>query len=165
MKKVIQPLAWYLVLASILALASSFALNLVSGTVYAGGFAHDHQHGASAPVALPPEGEKWASDAPLREGMARIRQLIEQQAASSRARDLERALEAEVATLIEHCRLAPQADAALHQLLGELLSGAEALAAGADREQALVRMHGALQRYPQLFADPSWQAPTHSARH
>lgn len=163
MKKVIQPLAWYLVLASVLALASSFALNLVSGTVYAAGFAHDHQHGASAPVALPPEGDRWVSDAPLREGMARIRQLVEQQAALPR--DLERALEAEVATLIERCRLAPQADAALHLLLGELLSGAEALAAGAEREQALARMHGALHRYPQLFADPHWQAPTHSARH
>lgn len=35
MKNLIQPLAWYLLLTSVLALASAFSLSLVSGTVYA----------------------------------------------------------------------------------------------------------------------------------
>lgn len=37
MKKVIQPLAWYLLLASILALASGIALSLVGGSAFAAG--------------------------------------------------------------------------------------------------------------------------------
>lgn len=39
MKKVIQPLAWYLLLTSILALASGFSLSLVTGSAFAAGLA------------------------------------------------------------------------------------------------------------------------------
>ncbi len=35
MKKVIQPLAWYLLLTSMVALASSFALSVVTGNAWA----------------------------------------------------------------------------------------------------------------------------------
>ncbi|MCY1549506.1 hypothetical protein D9M68_856750 [compost metagenome] len=63
MKKVIQPLAWYLVLTSVLALASGFALSVVTGTTLV--------HGASRQDALPPAGEAWTTNAALREGMAR----------------------------------------------------------------------------------------------
>lgn len=47
MKRILQPLAWYLVLISVLGLASGVALSLASATLQA------HQHVASAPLALP----------------------------------------------------------------------------------------------------------------
>jgi hypothetical protein len=51
MKKILQPLAWYLVLTSVLALASGVALSFATDTALAA--SGDHQHGASAHLVMP----------------------------------------------------------------------------------------------------------------
>jgi len=51
MKKILQPLAWYLVLTSVLAMASGVALSFATDTALAA--STDHQHGASAPLLIP----------------------------------------------------------------------------------------------------------------
>jgi len=51
MKKVLQPLAWYLVLTSVLAMASGVALSFATDTALAASV--DHQHGASDPLQIP----------------------------------------------------------------------------------------------------------------
>jgi len=51
MKKILQPLAWYLVLTSVLALASGVALSFATDVALAA--SADHQHGASAHLAVP----------------------------------------------------------------------------------------------------------------
>ena len=58
MKTVIQPLAWGLALASILALASGVALDVVISTAQATPTHHEHANPSATP-------------APLREGMTR----------------------------------------------------------------------------------------------
>lgn len=167
MKKVIQPLAWYLVLASVLAMASGIALSFATGPAMAA--SSQHQHGAGEHLPLPPPGQQWASDAPLREGMAHIRQALVQASHEpiddAQARELAQRIEAEVASMISHCVLPEKADAALHGLFGELLRGTQALAVKDQREQAMAQVVTALNRYPQLFDDPHWHALEMPAQH
>jgi len=165
MKAVIQPLAWGLALASILALASGVALDMVISTVHAAQSHHDHaSHSAVAPVAT---GEQWATDAPLREGMTRLQRTVEaalvgdpaQPIDDAEAIQLQKDIETHVSYLIENCQLPEQADAALHVLLIDLLKGAEALSEPANREQGIQRILASLHQYPELFAAPLWSEP------
>jgi hypothetical protein len=163
MKKVLQPLAWYLVLTSVLAMASGVALSFATDTALAASGAH--QHGASKPLQLPPQGHKWATDQPLRLGMAHIRKAVEQALPTTQAplgdaqaSELAQTIEAEIASMVSHCALPEQADATLHGLFGELLQGSEALRANGHREQAMLQVVTTLNRYPNLFDDPAWQA-------
>ncbi|MDX1368856.1 DnrO protein [Pseudomonas sp.] len=170
MKKVLQPLAWYLVLTTVLALASGVALSFATDVALAA--SGDHQHGANAHLPLPPPGQKWATDQPLREGMAHIRTAVEQALPTTQtpigvtqASELALTIEAEVASMISHCALPEQADATLHGLFGELLQGSEALQANGDPEQAMLRVVTTLNRYPHLFDDPAWQTLAMPTQH
>ena len=161
MKAVIQPLAWGLAMASMLALASGVALDVVVDTAQAT-VTHDG-HGAHA---APPAGgeQQWATDAALREGMTRLRLAAEdalpddpaQPIGERQALALQKEVEDSVSYLIANCELSAQADAALHGLLADLLGGAEALAVPAERADGVQRIHVALERYPNLFAPPHW---------
>jgi hypothetical protein len=61
MKQVLQPLAWYLVLLSVLALASGVALSFATDTALAD---TTHRHGTSERLQLPQQEQKWAVGAP-----------------------------------------------------------------------------------------------------
>ena len=165
MKAVIQPLAWGLALASILALASGVALDVVISTAQATPNHHEHaSHAAAAPAATD---EQWPTDAPLREGMTRLQRSVEaalvgdpaQPLGEAEAIQLQKDVEAHVSYLIENCQLPEQADAALHLLLIDLLQGAEALSKAEDREQGVQRILAGLHQYPELFAAPHWNEP------
>lgn len=171
MKAVIQPLAWGLALASILALASGVALDMVVSTVQAAPSQHHHgaphDHAGHDAAALPASGEQWPTDAPLREGMTRLKHSVDTALAGDPAQpigeaaaiQLQKDVEAHVSYLIEHCQLPEQADAALHVLLIDLLKGAEALSEAEQRDQGVQRILSGLQRYPELFAAPHWSEP------
>ena len=66
MKQYLQPIAWGVTMASVVALASSFALSMAVGTAQAA-TAHDHNHPAPA-AADAIQGERWVTDAALRKG-------------------------------------------------------------------------------------------------
>lgn len=167
--KVLQPLFRSLALALMLALASSFALSFVVGTAWA---AEGHHHHAPAAAGVQAPAGKWATDLPLRSGMARIRRAALQALPGGRpgplsdaqASALSREIRETTAFMIEHCTLPPRADAALHGVLTELLQGAESLPRAAERERAGERILAALARYPELFDDPQWSDPEVSAR-
>lgn len=165
MKQYLQPVAWGVAMASIIALASNFALTMVVSPVQAA-TAHDHGHHAvpaAAASAVP--GERWATDAALREGMTRIHEAVQRsipanpgeplsdEAASTLQRDIEGA----TSYLIANCQLPKAADNALHGLLIDLLKGAEALSEPDQREQGLQRIVETLDRYPQMFVEPVWR--------
>jgi hypothetical protein len=61
--------------------------------------------------------------------------------------------------MIANCKLQPDADAALHGLLAKFLVGANAARTGQGLPAALADMQDALQRYPLLFDDPTWDVP------
>lgn len=163
MKAVIQPLAWGLAMASMLALASGVALDLVVGPTQAAVSQHDH--GEHKPALPATGGQQWATDEALREGMTRLRQALDaalpsdptQAISASQAMQLQADVEENVSFLIANCELPEQADAALHELLADLLRGAKALAEPAERDQSAQRILATLQHYPEVFAAPHWR--------
>ena len=118
---------------------------------------HD-MHEGSAQSTEPAEAPavRWATDAALREGMARIRTTVANldhegnQAASADA------IDAAVRYLFENCRLPAKPDQALHGLLSRLLQSSARLREGVDREEAVHELHAVLLEYPLLFDDASW---------
>lgn len=161
MKHVIQPLAWGIAMASVLAMASSFALNFVVGTANAA--SNEHAHHAQQ-AAAPAASGQWATDEGLREGMTRLRNAVDKALPQDAAKplsaktaiQLQKDVDAAVSYMIANCKLPGEADAALHGLLIDLLKGAEALSEEAEREQGAEQIVATLKRYPEVFAAPHW---------
>ena len=124
-----------------------------------------HDHATHAGGLVLNEGERWATDAALREGMGRVRATfvaalpaykrgeLSREAAMGTAR----AIDDHVAFLVENCKLEPAADAVLHVLLAELLQGTAALRQAAASPEAMPRIHGVLLDYPRYFDHPDWE--------
>ena len=134
-----------------------------------GGFAqHEHEHEeADAGVPVPDHGEKWATDAPLRGGMEQIRSLIAVPQATvaagialspADARQLAEGVRHQVDELIRNCKLEPEADAALHVLIADMLKGAAVLAGGSSSAMGLARIQNAINQYPRYFSHSGWEA-------
>lgn len=124
--------------------------------------AHAHDERGAAPQLRLDHGRKWAGDAPLREGMTRMRALVAPQLAAAHAGTLgaqeyaalASKLDVEVAGIVSNCRLPPQADAVLHAILSELMAGSSAMAGrtpGADRAHGLVQVATAVNTYGRYF--------------
>lgn len=136
---------------------------------------HDghHAHHATADVAdIEADHVRWETDAPLRQGMRRMRDAIDgigdaASAGPDQARVLAAAAEVDQAAafMFANCKLDPKPDAALHGLLARLMAGAQALRQAPDDADALVPMRAALIDYGGLFDDPAFavDAPAHRA--
>jgi hypothetical protein len=133
----------------------------LAGTAYAE--THDHHshdsHEAAAPEATLKlnNGAKWATDQPLRDGMAAIRKLASPapkgapSAADSAA--LAKKVEAQVSNIIGSCHLEPQADAMLHIVLARILDGTKELggATAAERKAGLDKINKAVADFYVYF--------------
>lgn len=122
----------------------------------------EHAH-AAAPAAEVPAGKRWATDAPLRDGMRRVRQAVQAlehaehgHPDAAQSANVAKLIDGAVNDMIANCKLEPDADAALHGLLAKFLVGANAARTGQGIPAALADMQGALQKYPRLFDDPTW---------
>ena len=148
--------------------AALFAVALAA-PVHAQTHAHDH---GTAPAKLQLDhGRKWATDAPLRTGMANLRALVAPQLASARAgklsaeqaRALAPKLEAAVGGIVANCKLAPEADAMLHLVIADIIAGTDVLAGREARHRAsegLVTVAHALDQYGRYFDHPGFK-PLH----
>lgn len=125
---------------------------------------HDHHAAPAIPDAATPAAtphSAWSTDAPLREGMARI----EAARRTARAGDegtttaLAATIDAAIAHMIANCRLEPDADAALHPILGELANAASTLRSRAGDEVALSTIDASLAAYASRFDHPGFLAP------
>ena len=128
--------------------------------------AHDH---GSAPQALTlNQGQKWATDAPLRKGMDGIRGLVGPQLKAAHAGKLSAAqykqlagkIEREVAGIVENCKLEPAADAQLHGLIAQMMQGSEMTKGkqgNAKRADGVVSVAKALNTYGDYFSHPGWK--------
>lgn len=150
-----------LISALVLALAGVGAVALLH--LY-GPAEHGHgQHGM--PELVLNDGKRWATDAPLRQGLERIRDAVAPIVAPSATRPLTNAeatalsvaIKDQVQYLVENCKLEPKADAALHVLLNDFLQGADALAVDPASMPALKRIMRALHLYPQYFDHQGWR--------
>lgn len=134
--------------------------------------AHQHAH-ASAPAGLTLNGgQKWATDAALRKGMANIRQAMdaalhpihEGQLSNAGYATLAGQLNKEVGGIVANCKLDAKADAQLHLVIAELGEGIEAMegkAGKVKRRAGALKVIGALEKYGSHFEHPGWQAIAH----
>jgi len=128
---------------------------------------HDHHHAheaAGMPELRLNDGQRWATDGPLRAGMLRIRQAFEQ--ALPALRDgtsghgayaaLADELDSQLRFLFANCRLPPDADAQLHLLLAQVAEAASALREAGDPAPGMHALHRALETYGDYFRHPGW---------
>jgi len=129
---------------------------------------HDHGDEGGAQTLQLDHGNKWATDAPLREAMTAIRDALQVDHPAIHARTqpsaayqaLAQHIDAQIAHIVAHCKLPTDADANLHVLLAQIIGGADAMRESGDLEQAragAVRVIQALNQYPQYFDHPGWK--------
>ncbi len=153
----------YLIALSALAFAG---IGCAAPTGTQGVAQHDHAAHAghatpAAPVTAP--AQRWATDAPLREGMRELREATEllNHYEMGHLDDTQRdnavaQIDAAIKHMFAHCKLKPEADATLHGLLAKFIAGANAARAGKFTKAELQPMQDALGQYPQLFDDADW---------
>lgn len=139
---------------------------LAAPTWAQGTAAHEHHHASGAAKPLPP-GKRWPTDAPLRQGMDKIRGAIEPRIAAINQDELQPAqykaiadqAQAQVAYIVSNCKLKPDADAALHGILGQIGEATEAMSGKsqlAPRDGAM-KLVEALAKYGRTFEHPGWK--------
>jgi hypothetical protein len=113
------------------------------------------------------DGRKWATDEPLRRYMGEIRDMLALQRSTlvtgrlmpEEAALIGAAIEARVAAILTHCRLAPQAAHNLHLVVADLVQAADILqgrARGSPMQGAAKAMRAA-QMYATYFDHPEWK--------
>ncbi|MGY0650492.1 hypothetical protein ACW7GZ_01260 [Luteimonas sp. A537] len=126
--------------------------------------AHDADHAHAAADALgvdfpvPDNHQPWAPDAPLIEGMSRVRTAVagleahpDEATVIARASDVDDAVE----YMFANCSLPTEPDIALHAILARLMAGTQALQENPADAAPVADMHGALENYRTLFDDPN----------
>lgn len=120
-------------------------------------------------VATTATAQRWKTDAPLREGMGRIRQAVDAlqhyedgHMGRAQAVILAAGIERDVGFIVVHCTLVPKADAALHPILGAFMQGARALKTKPADLSSIPPLRKALQDYARLFDDPG--VPSHKSQ-
>ena len=131
--------------------------------------AHEHGHAEAAQVLKLNDGRKWASDEPLRQGMAKIRDAVDARlpaihrgAQAGQYDALGSEIEAQIAGIVQNCKLDPAADEVLHAILAEMVEGNEALQgkkAGIPRMDGVVQVVNVLESYGEHFEHPGFKAP------
>ena len=119
--------------------------------------AHQHDHGAAEAKLVLNQGEKWPTDAPLRQGMENIRAAL---GAGMKYQALANKVNAEVAGIVQNCKLEPEADAQLHIVIAELMAGAEAMEGkvqGETRRAGAEKIARALNAYGEHFDHAGWK--------
>lgn len=159
----------YKTCAAVAAVAFAAAL---AGPAMAQSAAHGHDAATPHKLSLD-QGRRWSTDQALRDGMSRIRGLIEPRLddahggklSATQYRDLAAKVEVEVGTIVANCRLEPKADAMLHLVIADLLAGADAMAgknAKHSPSQGLAMVAVAVNAYGSHFDHPGFK-PLHDA--
>lgn len=131
----------------------------------------EHAHAAPAQAAVAPPGG-WATDAPLREGMARVKAALSdlehhemghlpEAMARERAHDVSEA----VRFMFANCRLEPEPDQALHGILVPLLAASQRLEKDAADVKAVAAMREAVAPYGRDFDDAAWRGKAGASEH
>ena len=128
-----------------------------------------HGHDAATPHQLSlNQGRKWATDDALRNGMGRIRGLVEPRLGDAHAgkltaaqyRELATQIETEVGGIVANCKLEPKADAMLHLVIADLGDGTDAMAgkkAKLPAAQGSAKVALAVNEYGSHFEHPGFK--------
>lgn len=126
--------------------------------------ARDHHHDLHADLArdypVPVDHVPWTPDAPLVDGMARVRAALDgldPHAAAEPAvvRAAADEVDAAIDDMFANCRLDPEPDIALHAVLARLMAGSERLREHPADTSPVADMQAAVANYARLFDDPS----------
>jgi hypothetical protein len=132
---------------------------------------HSHDEHATDTQALRlNNGQKWATDAPLRASMVEISRAMaaalpvvhDGKMTAEKYAELGARLDAQVANIVQNCKLEPAADEALHVILAGLMHGNEVLqgkVSGAKRTAGVVAVVKALEQYGEYFDHAGFKAP------
>lgn len=109
---------------------------------------------------VPTNHVRWTPDAPLLEGMSRVRTALAGLEAESHPDDAAVAaradeIDAAIAYMFANCKLDTEPDVALHAILARLMAGTRALKANPSDGSPVADMHAAMHNYEQLFDDPN----------
>lgn len=131
-----------------------------------------HDHGMHAAEAKPKPGKKFESDKPLRSHMGAIRNEIQGQMKAVHKKTMTAGayekmsanIDKSVKLIFKDCKLTPDADAALHSILAEVMTGSTAMATGADldaRLEGYLKVIQGIEQYARTFNDPTWKPIEH----
>lgn len=149
------------------AVALAFAAP-AAGPVLAAGDVHQHAGAAGELKLALNQGQKWTTDAPLRQGMDNIRGALAKDVKAIHANKatpkqyeaLAAKVTGEVAGIVQNCKLEPAADEQLHLVIAELMAGAEAMEGkveGETRRAGAERVAKALNAYGEHFDHAGWK--------
>ncbi|MBL0142144.1 MAG: hypothetical protein IPP91_08695 [Betaproteobacteria bacterium] len=153
---------------TIATIAAATVLALVVSLFSFGVFAADAHGQGAAPAKLHLDhGRKWATDEPLRRGMAAIRGAVNRAPAPMHKAmakpeayaELGRRIEGLVGQIVKECKLPPEADAQLHLVIADVIAGADAMKSAKNApagRSGLVKVDGAIKTYGQYFDPPGW---------
>lgn len=124
--------------------------------------AHEHgTHGSAEQAPIP--AQRWATDAPLREGMSRVHAALKVlhhypmgHVSKAMAVDQVQQIKDAGAYMFANCKLPEKPDEALHGILVPLLAAAQKLGADPADMAQVEAMHAAVADYPRYFDDPNW---------
>jgi hypothetical protein len=151
-------------LAQLLSLFAMLVLTITA--VPAAQPGHRHEPGSETQLHLK-DGQKWPTDAALRQGMVNIRNTltpslpaIHENKLDAKGYDqLADKTNAEVAYIVKNCHLEKDADAMLHLVLTDIIAGVGAMA-GKDkqlsRQAGASKVVHALESYGNYFNHPGW---------
>ncbi|KIQ97581.1 hypothetical protein [Lysobacter sp. A03] len=125
--------------------------------------AHADHHADAAVMPIPADHVKWKPDAPLMEGMQRMRDAMKGlhhhemgHLNDTQVDQLATQVDEAAAFMFANCKLEAEPDIALHGVLARLMAGAEALHANPTDPAPVADMSAALADYPKLFDDPGF---------
>ena len=154
--------AMTILLASALAAASLAGCSRGGDTASAAPVAHDAQdahdahdaHDSQDVAVARPEGGLWPTDEALRAGMSRIEGAVEQASvplSGEHAGELARTVEENVTFIVKNCKLPPEPDAALHVLIGRMMTAASQLKDETTSGAGVAQLVRALHDYRATF--------------
>lgn len=134
--------------------------------------ADEHAHDAVHGTLMLNDGQKWATDAPLRLAMSRISKALSARLPAIHAdklgaadyKALGKSMDGEVAYMVSNCKLPQNADAMLHLLLADIIQGSEAMQGklpGTKARDGAVKIVQALDSYGKYFDHPGWRKLEH----
>ena len=135
--------------------------------------AEDHDHHDLDAVELQLNaGQKWETDAPLRQAMRGIGEAVNSSLDDIHNNKLDATgydaladeVNQQVAYMVENCELEPAADAQLHIVIARLMNGAQLIEknnAIEEKRQGAVQLIGALDGYAEYFSDDKFVKPVH----
>lgn len=151
----------------LLALALALSLASLPALAQEGPHGHAPGHVASGTADVEAPAQRWATDAPLREGMREIAGIVGAlghyemgHVETGQAVMLAGQVNDAIADIVANCRLEPDADAALHIVLAALAQGATRFQQEPGDHAPIAAMRQALADYARLFDDPGFEVPS-----